>query len=173
MNPSQPPQNNNRVPKLRPPLPKPSLTPEERKIWLASHNAPADMLMISHAEFRQMTVGMINGQRTLLVLKATVEETANHLDNYWRTQPDLPTAARAAVHDARRFHRIAERCLNDVDSFLTLTQSLANHMDDPTGLAIIYEEANRIGETLAFIKEQMALRLEPEITKPQEEPKKP
>lgn len=167
MNPSQPPRPNlNGAPKPRPPLPKPSLTPEERKIWLASHNAPRDMLMISIPEFQQMTIGMINGQRTLLALKATIDATADHLDNYWRTQPDLPTAARAAVHDAKRFHRIAERCLTDVDSFLTLTQSLANHMDDATGLAIIYEEAARIGETLAFIREQMALQLPPETPKP-------
>lgn len=166
MNPSQPPRPNlNGAPKLRPPLPKPSLTPEERKIWLASHNAPADMLMISASEFRQMSMGMINGQRALTALKTACEETANHLDNYWRTQPDLATAARAAVHDAKRFHLIAERCLTDVDSFLTLTQSLSNHMDDPTGLAIIYEEANRIGETLAFIREQMALPLPVETPK--------
>ena len=114
---------------------------------------------------------MINGQRALMVLKSTVDAKADHLDNYWRTKPDLPTAARAAVFDANRFHRIAERCLTDFDSFLTLTQSLANYMDDPMGLAIIYEEANRIGETLAFIREQMALQLPPEGLKPQ--PKAP
>lgn len=160
MNPSQPPRPNlNGASKPRSTFPKPSLTPEERKIWLASHNAPGDMLMVSIHEFRQLTVGILNGQRALTALKTMCEETANNFAHYHQTNPDLPSAAKAAVHDAARFHRIAERCLVDVDSFLTLTQSLANHMDDPTGLAIIYEEANRIGATLAFIREQMALPL--------------
>lgn len=127
-------------------------------------------MLVAIPEFMQMTTGILNGQRTLVALKTTCEETANHLDHYWRTQPDLPTAARAAVHDAARFHRIAERCLLEVDAAITAMQSLANLTDggcdaqeaEVAVLPIINDTANKLGEALAFIREQMALPLPPE-----------
>lgn len=42
------------------------------------------------------------------------------------------------------------------DFHLTIYQSLANHMDDPTGLAIIYESADRCGQDLAAIRSALA-----------------
>lgn len=64
MVPNQPPQNGQqKLAQMLPP--KPSLTPDERRIWLASHNAPRDMMLISIPEFAGLSAQLTRQQVTI------------------------------------------------------------------------------------------------------------
>lgn len=104
------------------------MNPVERRLWMNAKRAPAGTLLVYERE-----LALITNQ----LLGAKME-------------------AETSSAKAKRLHAALTRARNDVDSFLTLLQSLANHMDDTIGSEIIHTEANRVGETLRFLKEEVA-----------------
>jgi hypothetical protein len=93
-------------------------------LWLAKHDAPPNMRLVTDLELHLIDRGL-NAERTKAL---DYEKRCSFLE----TQ--------------------LARAIKDTDSFLTTLQSLANQMDEPTGLAIIYAESARVGETIATLK---------------------
>jgi hypothetical protein len=127
------------------------------------------MMLVSIPEFAQISGQLLRQQGTLQALKRTCEATANALDGYWRTQPDLESAAAEAVHDSNRYHVASLNAENALDYVLTALQSLANLTDggcdekevETTVAPIIADAANKVGEALRIMREQLALRRDP------------
>lgn len=111
------------------PQPSPDMSPVDRALWLAKHDAPRNMRLVTDLELHAIAQGLREER----------------------------TAKEAMMAECRRLMVALERAHTDTDSFLTLLQGLSNHMDEPTGLAIIYEEANRIGESLDALKTALGL----------------
>lgn len=100
--------------------------PASRALWLQRHGAPANMRLVTDHELHVIAQGL-EAERT----KALFHEV-----------------------DAKKKGAKVARAILDADTFLTTLQSLANHMDDPTGIAIIYEASGRVRETITFLQDQ-------------------
>lgn len=98
--------------------------PEDRMLWLAKHAAPANMRLVTDLELHLIDRGL-NAER----VKA------------------LDYEKRCAFLETQ-----LARAIKDTESFLTTLQSLANQMDEPAGLAIIYAESARVRETINALK---------------------
>lgn len=99
--------------------------PASRALWLSRHGAPANMRLVTDLELHVIAQGL-------------EAERKKAIEHEKRAEFFAATLVRAA---------------KDADSFLTLLQSLANQMDEPTGLAIIYEEAGRVRSVIEYLRD--------------------
>lgn len=140
------------------------MTPAQRKLWLAAHGAPRDMMLVTVAEFVAISRSVLLHKAALDEAKKIASATADHLDNYWRTEPDLPTAAESAMKALNQYRIGSEKLSEALDYALTALQTLANMTDggcseseaETTVGPIIADAANKIGESLRAFREAPA-----------------
>lgn len=142
------------------PNPSPSMSPDERSLWLASHNAPPEMCLVTQGELNIINDAI---KREAFLRKA--RETAltaiiMQLGEYWKIEPDVVNAVGLAVFDAKRFKAGAEKAaevLAVVESKLT---ALGTALPDlpPTAKVDLIDVLGRISAAGAFLKSQESLR---------------
>ena len=99
-------------------------TPTDRMLWLAKHDAPPNMRLVTDLELHLIDRGL-NAER----IKA--------LDYEKKCQQHVLKLTRAVT---------------DLESFITAMQAIANQMDEPVGFEIINDTANRIRATINALK---------------------
>lgn len=137
-----------------------SMTPAERKIWLAAKGAPPEMLLVTQLELAIIQRQLTGLQKDLAGKTWLIQETESHLDNYYRTEPDTPTAARHAVFDANRYHRVAERVAVDNAAHLEILEHLADNATETVVREALAFEVRNLRATQEFVMRQMAERFD-------------
>lgn len=128
--------------------------PQERTLWLAAHNAPKDMHLVTHGELANIT-GQIIAQQG--ALNAVVKQ----LGDYWTSEPDLANATASAVFDAGRFKRGVEVCLPGLRrAKAKLDKLIANTTLNFAVTADLIDLSKEFGDEIKFLENQAAARRE-------------
>lgn len=98
--------------------------PADRMLWLAKHDAPPNMRLCTDLELHLIDRGL-NAER---IKALDYEKKCSALE--------------------MKLHRAT----SDLDSYITALQAIANQMDEPVGLEIINDTANRIRATINALK---------------------
>lgn len=146
-----------------PGVPAANWTPGERRIWLISHKAPDNMMLVTKAEMQVMANSM--GQQRKLTQEALdqVQALAFLLGDYYAREDGLPSAVKQAVFDAGRYKKATEVTAKRVQALKERCARLADsarargHEEIAAGVVGI---ENELAERLIFLVEQMALKLE-------------
>jgi hypothetical protein len=141
------------------PAPKlPPMTPSERQLWLVSHRAPPDMLLVTQAEFFALRQQL----ERAIAIESEGRGAVAALDSfgYWQGNTTLPEVCADVAFDARRYERATNHAIETVNIALSTCQALAAYVDDEAGDLVIQELADKLGETLAFLRAQAAAKRE-------------
>ena len=140
----------------------PQMTPAERKIWMASHGAPPDMLMVSRDEMMVMHNANREIQReNHMYLKAHARLEEIVPEEYWTSEPDMVNAVGALAFDAERDSKIAALVLlklRPVGKRLEAAIKLAGTALAPVVLADFVEAVSAIDSLLESITKAKAKR---------------
>lgn len=142
------------------------MKPEDRGLWLLRNKVPPGYLLVAENEIDAIGRGLTEERRARNTLQIAMNGTIEALGNYWKTEPDLPNAAGAAVFDAARGTEMTDQARAAIDYAITALQTLANMTDggcDEREVAmtigpIINDAANKLGEALKFIDAKRAER---------------
>lgn len=151
--------------------PKPVVwTPQERMIWLNSHNCPPHYRLCTTSE-----IGILEQQfkRAIVLDKefAALVHVLNYWD-YWTQFPDVRTAVTNAAFDARKLARAADKAEETIaDALQVFALLAADHPNFAARADALAVRAN-LEDTLKFIRDQKAATPPAPVTQPQPEPPK-
>lgn len=145
---------------LNPDAPEADMTPAERKVWLASHNAPAQYLLVTVDEMQVMMAGVRKDREVNEALQRTFRRAELVLLEYWKSEPDLPQAIAAAVFDATRYKKGVNTALpglrkvvEKLEAAIRLSGGLA-----PTVVQDFHDAKKAIEDLIEFLNKQTELR---------------
>ena len=148
----------------------PQMTPDERKIWMTSHGAPPDMLMVSRDEMMVMHNANREIQReNQMYLKAHARLEDIVPEAYWTSEPDMVNAVGALAFDAQRDAKISALVLmklRTIGKRLEAAIKLAGPSLQPVVLADFLEATSSIDELLESIAKMKQKRRDRATNKP-------
>jgi hypothetical protein len=144
------------------------MTPAERQLWLARHNAPKNMRLLTELELAVITNGLLGERKARLKLDAQAKQCQDHLDHYYREQPDLVNACHAATFDARRYAICTEQALAALVCAGETLALIAEHGVNTATLMDLATSTVRVKAALQVIVHEREKRLE--HIKPADEP---
>lgn len=87
------------------------MSTSERKLWLASHNAPPDMMLVTIAEMLAMRASMDQSGRLSNAFTEDFKLCVGQLGEYWQNEPSFVDAVASAAFDASRYKKASELAL--------------------------------------------------------------
>lgn len=124
------------------------MTPQERKLWLAVHNAPDEYVLVTKQEMLTMGNAMNRQVQMTHSMARTHRAIERELKDYWKSEPDIVNAAGAAAFDGDKFKKQTER-----DAiFLNALSERLSALALPAKLSDIEKVIANINEQLGHIK---------------------
>lgn len=147
------PPNNHRGPNGAGPVPRP-WTPQERMVWLNSHNAPAHFRLCTLAE---LAILQTQFDRAVVLDRefAAVVHVLNYWD-HWQQFPDVRHAVNAAAFNARKLERAANKAEETIADALQVFDLVIPSHPEFASRADALLLRGKLEETLAFIRAQKA-----------------
>lgn len=139
----------------------PDMTPAERKVWLASHAAPSQYMLVTVAEMQVMMDGQVQQRELCDALNRQFRRVEKILLGYWKTEPDLVNGVAAAVFDAGKYTKLAKLLPPHLrkmrDQFKAIREMVTPHVGDATKNEL-HELGEKIVEAIDLLETQEALR---------------
>ena len=83
------------------------MSPTERKLWLAKHHAPANMLLITSMEIHVLSTSLAELRQQNQRLLAEQKKIQKALRQFCKEKLDLLNVCQSAVFEENRKHQIA------------------------------------------------------------------
>lgn len=140
------------------------MSPAERKLWMVSHRAPADALLVYQDEFATITEQLqraIACEGELKMIAAIISE-----NGFAEGKKDLRSAVLGLVFDALRYRRASEFALGAlarVDDDLDVIIDRLTHIKEPAAFTASFDLVNlraKLAEAAGFVKTQSEAKLE-------------
>lgn len=139
----------------------PDMSPAERKVWLASHAAPEQYMLVTSDEMHVMMDGVRQNRELIDALQKTFRRCEKITGDYWKTEPDLPNGVAAAVFDAQKYKKISALLLPQLRRMVKRIEAVryivAPHVGEATNQDVFGLE-KEIKEALDLLETQAALR---------------
>ena len=139
----------------------PSMTIEERDLWMTAKGAPKDMIMVPTEEYRRLCETVILERQTRMGHESGLKGLMFLLDEYFKTEPDLGNAIAAALFDARRFKPATESAITSLKATKERLSKAIIYSAD-IGLnsfsADFLRVSNELGETIKALEAVAAER---------------
>lgn len=146
---------------MKPQPPLGTMTREARKLWLASHNAPEDAVLLSVQESDGMLKSLQAANAILQLMRRGENMTIAQTGDYFSQEPDLPNAVGAAVFDALRYKKYADLSEAKLEAVRNLIAAAAKLPGIPAAAAVDLINASAIAkELLDLLVKQRDLRRE-------------
>ena len=138
-------------------LPDPApMTPQERRLWSASHALPEIYLLVTREEMQVMSVSMAQQRAVAGALQRTFKECEVLLADYWKNEPDLPNGVAAAVFDANRYKKAVDLVLPHLRKLKANLAALPT--SEHTATEALYASRKHLDEQIALLDKQTNLR---------------
>lgn len=135
------------------PPPTPRMTPEERKIWLASKAAPDGALLMYESELAVIQRQIVTEHALRVLREKALTAIMLDLGDYYKNEPDLPNAVGAAVFDAYKFKTAVESAQGKLGPMKERLDQLASNKDLPIALTIdALDLSAKLGELIQLFK---------------------
>lgn len=143
------------------------MNPQERRVWLASHNAPEQYMLLTVDEMVILKAGVDRANETSDAYGRTFKRCEKLLLEYWKTEPDLPNGIAAAVFDAGKYTKLAKLLPPHLrklrDKFKAVRHIVDPHVGDATRNELA-ELGEGLVEILDLLESQAALRRDRKTT---------
>jgi hypothetical protein len=101
------------------------MSPAERKLWLASRNAPPDMMLFTQTESESMLAALTANQKLLQAHRKGLNMLIEQARPFMAAEPDLTNAVGAAVFDAQRYKKGCDLALVKLQQLLAKLEKIA------------------------------------------------
>ena len=138
-----------------------AMSAAERLLWLASHAAPAGMLLVEGGEFERITSVLIQQQRLLKPCLIERNKMRLILGTYEETEPDLLNAVASAVFDAERYKKGSDLATGGLKKAKENLDALIASESAPVNFAFrsdLLDVSKAIGDEISTLERQAALR---------------
>lgn len=136
----------------------PDMTPAERKVWLASHNAPEQYMLVTVAEMHVMMDGQRQQRELCDALNRQFKRVEKILSGYWKTEPDLPNGVAAAVFDAGKYTKLAKLLPPHLAELKKCLSAMAGRDLSDVQRVEFHELDKAVAEMVDLLETQAALR---------------
>lgn len=138
----------------------PSMTPDERALWLASKGAPEEMMLVTTAEWGRVMRALKAEHAVRTGHEAGIGLLIMILGEYYKTEPDLRNAVGAVVFDAERFKKCVDLALPNLRAMLDkLDKAIVRVNTNPISANIdLLDVSSRLGEVIKLMSDAKDMR---------------